>query len=367
MRPVKIGYDAQSMTGKYQTGLGVYSKGLARILERHPETVDLRLLWPKHRRPFRRTWERMAWEQYYMLMGGIREEVDLIHVPCFSVPKMGHIPKVVTAHDVILMKHPRLMSPGSRWYFSRWIPSSYRYADHIIAVSRATRDDLVNLAGIDPGKITVIYHGINPAFTRNTNPHDINRIRFKYHCPGDFFLMVGAFEPRKNIKITIDAFARIAEHSSQLKLLLVGKENDYHKQVIDKVRQMKLREKVILPGYIPDHELAVLYTVATSLVFPSVAEGFGLPLVEAMACGCPIIASNLKVFHEIGGDAVEYVPVNDAESLSEQMLKMLDDPQHRAMLTLNGLSRSLNFNWDHCAEETVKVYFRVLTKRGAHF
>jgi len=364
MRPIKVGFDAQSLTGKNQTGLGVYSLGLSKVLERHPETINLRRLWPKGRRVFRRTHERLIWEQYHLVMAAIREEVDIIHTPCFSVPRLSRIPKVVTAHDLIIRKHPSWMPAGSRWYFSKWIPSSYRSADHIIAVSSATRDDLVNLLHIDPGRITVIYHGVNPVFKRNTDPHDINRIRYKYHVPMEFFMMVGSFEPRKNIKVALGAFSRIVDRSPQLKLLLVGQHNDYVKSILEKAKELDIEDRVLIPGYVPDLELAVLYSVETALLFPSSAEGFGLPIVEAMATGCPVIGSDISVFHEVGGDAVSYVPVGDPAALAEEMARMLEDQERRAGFVLNSLARSLKFNWDHAAEETVRVYLRVLAKRG---
>jgi len=364
MDPIIVGYDAQSLTGKNQTGLGVYSKHLARILEKHPESIDLRLLWPQGRKPFKGTWERLMWEQYNLVMTAVREDIDILHVPCFSLPRFTRIPKVVTAHDLIVMKHPKLMAPGSRWYFSKWIPSTYRSADHIIAVSQATKDDLVGKLGIHPDKITVIYHGINPAFTRTTDPHEINRIRFKYHVPVDFFLMVGSFEERKNIQIAIEAFAELSDLSEQIKLILVGQSSHYQRQMIELVKEKRLEDRVIFPGYVPERELATLYSMATAFLFPSAAEGFGLPLVEAMATGCPIIASDLKVFHEIGGDAVSYLPVGNMPMLADEMLEMIKSPSYRAKFVLNGLSRSINYDWEHAAEETLRVYLRVLETRS---
>lgn len=363
MPPIVVGYDAQSLTGKYQTGLGVYAKNLARILEKHPVSVDLRLLWPQGRKPFNRTLERLVWEQYRLVFEANREEVELIHVPCFSVPIFTRIPKVVTAHDLIVLRHPHLMPPGSRWYFARWIPYTYKSADHIIAVSYATRNELINILGISPAKITVIHHGSNPAYTRTTDPHEINRIRFKYHCPTEFFLMVGSFEPRKNVEIAIEAFATIAKLSKQLKLVLVGKHNNYAWNMQKKVKDLRLEEQVLFPGYVPDMELCTLYSVATGFLFPSSAEGFGLPLIEAMATGCPVIANNIKVFHEIGGDALSYVDASDVDDISGRMMKFIEDNDFRAGHCRKGLAKSLDYDWKRAAEMTVKVYQRVLANQ----
>jgi len=362
MEPIIVGFDAQSLTGKYPTGLGVYSRNLVRILERHPETIDLRLLWPRNRLPFERTLQRLVWEQYHLVMAATREEVNVIHTPCFSVPRLSRIPKVVTAHDLIVLKQPRLMPPGSRWYFSRWIPGSYRHADHIIAVSRSTKNDLVNLLQINPDKITVIHHGVNPVFTRTTDPHEIGRIRFKYHAPMEFFLMVGSFEARKNIASVIEAFSRISNASPHLKLLLVGKPGPYQRKMAQLVKASGLEEQVLFPGYVPDKELATLYSVAAAFLFISSAEGFGLPLIEAMSIGCPVIATDLEVFHEIGSDAVSYLEAPEPAELSEQMLRMLEDPPYRAEFVRRGFARSLNFSWDLAAEETFRVYLRVLKR-----
>jgi len=364
MDPIVVGYDAQSLTGKNQTGLGVYAKHLARVLEKHPETINLKLLWPLGRKPFKGTIERLIWEQYHLPMAAMKEEVDLLHVPCFSVPRFSKIPTVVTAHDLIVAKQPKLMSGLARWYFAKWIPASYRSADHIIAVSEATRDDLVNDLGIDPDKITVIYHGINPAFNRVTDPHEINRVRFKYHAPIDFFLMVGSFESRKNIDASINAFAELSDLSDQIKLILVGQSSPYQHKMMDLVREKRLQDRVLFPGFVPDRELAALYSVATAFLFPSSAEGFGLPLIEAMSTGCPIIASDLKVFHEIGGDAISYIPIGNTSMLADEMLKMIRTPSYRAGFIRKGFSKSLNFDWERASEETVRIYLKVLSKRG---
>jgi glycosyltransferase involved in cell wall biosynthesis len=367
MKPPRIGFDAQAMTGSRQTGLGIYALHLSKLMEKHPEAVDLRLLWPKDQKVFKGTLERLKWEQYDLVMAAIREEVDLIHSPAFSCPRFmwfTNLPKVVTAHDLIVLKHPELMPPGSRWYFGSWIPSTYKKADQVIAVSRATKNDLVNLLNIEPDRITVIHHGIDPVYQRTTDPHEINRIRHIYHVPMEFFLMVGSFELRKNVHHVIDAFSRISKSSNQLKLLLVGYENKYQSKMQALVKSLDLEDKVLFPGYVADRELTTLYSVATAFLFPSSAEGFGLPLVEAMATGCPVIASDIEVFHEIGGDAAAFVPVDDPVALSEAMLKMLEDPAHRAEYVRKGLGRSVKYSWDLAGEETLRVYLRVLKRRG---
>ncbi len=364
MRPPIIGFDAQSLTGKNPTGLGVYSLRLVKVLQRHPEALDLRLIWPTRRKPFRRTMERLIWEQYYLVFAAIKEEVDLIHVPCFSVPRMTKIPKVVTAHDLVVLRYPKLMAPGSRWYFSRWIPSSYRSADHIIAVSHATKNDLVQLLGIDPDKIAVIHHGLNPGFKRTTDPHEINRIRYKYRVPTEFLLMVGSFEPRKNIHHAIDAFSRISDATDRLKLVLVGKSNAYQTKMQEKAKSLGVEDQVLFPGYVRDSELVTLYSLAAAFLFPSAAEGFGLPLLEAMATGCPMIVSDIPVFHEIAGDTAVYVPAGDPAALAQRMQRMVEDRSYRASFFRKVLGRSLKYDWDRAAKETLKVYMRVLNRRG---
>jgi glycosyltransferase involved in cell wall biosynthesis len=176
--------------------------------------------------------------------------------------------------------------------------------------------------------------------------------------------MVGTFEARKNVHHAIDAFERIADAAFQLRLLLVGKENEYQHKMRRLVKSLDLEEQVLFPGYIPDRELVTLYSVATAFVFPSSAEGFGLPLLEAMATGCPTIASDLPVFHEIAGDAAVTVPVGDPAALSDEMLKMLEDAERRADYTRRGFVRSLRYSWDQAAEQTFRVYLRVLRRRG---
>ena len=355
-----VAFDAQSLTGAGQTGLGVYARGIARAVQRHSDEVCIKLIWPKNRKPFRRTLERLIWGEAHLPSGARKEGASVIHVPCFSAPRFTKIPVVVTAHDLIVLKHPHLMPPGSRWYFASWIPGSYKSADRIIAVSECTKNDLVDFLDIPEEKITVIHHGVDSIYSSGRDRQDVSVVREKYQVDGEFFLMVGSFEPRKNVDRAIDAFAAIKDMPDTLKLVLVGKDSPHKGKMIEKASGLGLSERISFPGYIPDSDISALLSICTSFVFPSSAEGFGLPLLEAMNSGAPVIASDLKVFREIAGDAAWYVPVGDTEALSASMRKMLDDAEFRSALIRSGLERAKSFDCETAAMKTIEVYKSVV-------
>jgi glycosyltransferase involved in cell wall biosynthesis len=360
----QIGFDAQSLTGTVQTGLGMYARGIARALEKKRELISLELLWPKDRKPFSATGERILWEMFNLPSKAKAAKSDLIHLPCFGVPRLTSIPRVVTAHDLIILKHPDMMPPGSRWYFSYWIPQSYRSADHIIAVSDCTKNDLVEYLNIKPEKITVVHHGIDQSFFNVPAVENIASVKDRYGIFERFFMMVGSFERRKNVELAIDAFSILAKDHEEVQLVLVGSSSEYRERMIEKANDYGLEDRIIFTGYLQDRDVATLYSICTAFLFPSSHEGFGLPLLEAMAAGAPVIASDIRVLKEIGGDAPCYVQEGKIEALMGSMERMLVDENIREECRVRGRSRAELFSWDDAADKTIEVYMNVLGMRG---
>jgi glycosyltransferase involved in cell wall biosynthesis len=235
-----------------------------------------------------------------------------------------------------------------------------RKAAHLICVSEATKRDLVRYLGIPGEKMTVIYNGVDHNVFKPCNEQNTSCFRSPY------LLYVGSERPRKNLKVLLRAFSLIKKQGrpfDSLKLLKVGpagRSDDFRKATLDEARRLGLESEIHFVERMSDQELAVAYSNAVALVFPSLYEGFGLPIVEAMACGCPVITSNVSSLPEIAGSAALLVDPNDGAALAEAMRRVILDQDLRGRLRAQGLLRAIDFSWDRTAEATFAVYKRIL-------
>ena len=287
----------------------------------------------------------------------------LIHMPnqhfARWVPWLNQ-PSIVTVHDLV-----RLSFPYSE---EDWISSmglaldrrGIRKAAHLICVSEATKRDLIRYLGIPEEKMTVIYNGVDHNVFKPCHEQNTSCFRSPY------LLYVGSERPRKNLKVLLRAFSLIKKQGrpfDSLKLLKVGpagRSDDFRKATLDEARRLGVESEMHFVERMSDQELAVAYSNAVALVFPSLYEGFGLPIVEAMACGCPVITSNVSSLPEIAGSAALLVDPNDGAALAEAMRRVILDQDLRGRLRAQGLLRAIDFSWDRTAEATFAVYKRIL-------
>lgn len=286
--------------------------------------------------------------------------LDVLHSPDFIPPQYARFPTVITVHDLAFLLYPRFLTHDSAQYYGQ-VDLAAKQAKHIIAVSESTKRDTVRLLGVPESKISVIYEAAHPLFTPVTNEQTLDRVRTKYNLINDFILFVGTIEPRKNLPNLLRAFKRLRDnYKSQAVLAIAGNRGWLADEVDTVLDELKLGDAVRFLGGVPNEELVYLYNAAKVFVFPSIYEGFGLPPLEAMACGTPVIVSKVSSLPEVVGDAALLINPEDVEELTVNMWRVLSDNNLRAEMRAKGLKRAAKFSWERAARETLKVYDKVV-------
>ncbi len=266
---------------------------------------------------------------------------------------------VMTVHDLIFERFPQHHTLTNRAFLRLGMPLFVRAATHIIAVSHHTAHDLAELYHVPAQKVTVIHEGVDATF-QPASPEAVAAIRARY-CPDrPFLLMVGTLEPRKNHRLALAALAKLKAQGYPHRLLVGGGKGWLFAPIAAQVEALGLRDDVIFAGYVPDADLPGLYSAADILLMPSQYEGFGFPLLEAMACGTPVICSRASSLPELAGDAARLVDIDDAEELCAAIRQLLDQPDVRAEMRMRGLARARRFTWEAAACQTASVYRQVV-------
>lgn len=289
---------------------------------------------------------------------------DVLHAPDFSLPPTLLARTVVTIHDLAFMTHPECAVPALRRYLNRVVPRAARRADHIIAVSQRTADDLTEVLGVEPKKVTVIHLGVDPSVRRIDDPERLQAALARYGLRQPFALAVGTIEPRKNFARLIEAFSLAKRRGgAPTQLVIAGRKGWLYDDVFETVDRLGLRDEVRFLDYVPDGDLPLLYSLASVVAMPSLYEGFGIPIVEAMACGTPVVASSAGSLPEIVGDAGLLAAPEDVEALADALSRASSDEPLRATLIARGNERARQFDWDEAARQHVAVYHAVARRR----
>jgi glycosyltransferase involved in cell wall biosynthesis len=285
-----------------------------------------------------------------------RESASLAHLHYFTSPRLG-CPAVVTVHDISYARAPELFSSRDRMLF-RFVRGSLRRAARVIAVSEFTRDDIVDRYALDPGKVVAVPNGVSDRFRPLAEAGDRVHERFGINRP--YMLCVGALQARKNVPFAIEAYSQIVSRGADCELVIAGGDKGGHLDVLDAILRTRLTGRVHLVGHVEDAAMPALYSAAKALVFPSLYEGFGLPALEAMASGTPVIASNTTGLAEVVGEAGLTIDPRNVEELADAMRRMLQDAELRESLAAAGLARAAEFTWSRAAVATADVYRDVL-------
>lgn len=269
---------------------------------------------------------RVAWEQTLLPWLLLRLGADVYHAPAHVAPLCAPCPCVVTVHDLAFLRYPEFYRPMRRAYQRHFTLWSTRRAARVVAVSHATRRDLVNLLGIPAERITVIYPAVHDALRPVTDAAALAAFRVRHRLPARYVLYLGTLEPRKNLLGLLEGYARLrAREPDTPPLVIAGGRGWYVAPLFERVRALGLSAHVILPGYVAREELALWYSGAALFVYPSLYEGFGLPVVEALACGTPVITSDASSLPEAGGPVATLVPPTDTMALAHAMHTILAD------------------------------------------
>jgi glycosyltransferase involved in cell wall biosynthesis len=290
-----------------------------------------------------------------------RLDVDVLHSPDFIPPlRLNHLKSVITVHDLAFLRWPHFLTEDSARYYGQ-IDQAVERADHIIAVSHSTRDDLVNLLGVPTERITVVHEAADPLYRPVPAPTARATLKGKYPLPEEFIFFVSTIEPRKNIGTLLRAYHHLRHHYGvKAGLVLAGTIGWLSDQVFDDVDALDLQDHVTFLGRVDNGDLLYLYNAARCLAHPAFYEGFGLPPLEAMACGTPVVVSNVSSLPEVVGDAALLVDPEEEEELAIALYRLLQDDELHASLVQKGLARAQVFSWERTARETMAVYRRVV-------
>ena len=289
----------------------------------------------------------------------------LFHATEHLLMPLREVPAVLTVHDLIFHRMPEHHKPLNRWYLRWTLPLYCRRVDHIIAVSNATRQDLMAAYQLPAEKITVIHEAADPRF--RPQPRNVQeRVQVAYGLPERYILYVGTIEPRKNLELLLAAWAPLYQSGACPPLVIVGKRGWLSEGFFAALESSPAREGVHLTGYVSDADLPAIYSGATLFVWPSLYEGFGLPPLEAMACGVPVVCADVSSMPEVVGEAALRIDPTNEESLREGLLRLAREPELQEDLRARGLARAATFSWARAAQETLCVYDRILshTPRG---
>ena len=299
---------------------------------------------------------RLLWEQTAFPLLAAQHKLDLLHSLHYTLPLAYPGRCVVTFHDLTFFLFPHLHTLPKRYIFRLFIHLSRRKAAVIIANSESTRQDAIRLAHVPPGKIHTTLLGVTPDFHPESNPAMLQAVRQKYGLPERFLLFVGLLEPRKNLPALLQAFASLPTQQPPVKLVIVGRQGWMYQQTLALVHSLGLAQQVHFTGYVDQADLPRVYNLAEMAVYPSTYEGFGLPVLEAMACGTPVITTAVSSMPEIAGEAGLLVPPGDVPALAQAIQRLLSDPLERQRRSALGLARAASFTWERTALQTLAVY-----------
>ncbi|MDA0840372.1 MAG: glycosyltransferase family 1 protein [Planctomycetota bacterium] len=321
----------------------------------------------KHHRakiPCRVRSARIFYDQFCLPIVAGQKGADLIHGPGYIIPGFTRIPAVVTVYDIIALKYPQLCKRSNVMHFKWNLPRSIQKAAAIIVLSNAVKQDLVTLLKVSPTKIEVIPPGIDKCFCV-PDEETKRQVRERYELPDKFVLFVGNIEPKKNLETLIKVFFAVKmDKKLDHKLVIVGQKGWKYKEVFALIDSLDVRDQIIFTDYVPLVDLPAVYALADCFAFPSLVEGFGIPPLEAMACGTPVMTSEDPAILEATGDAALHAPATDAKAMRKILEKLLLNGGERRRLKEAGLNHAAKFTWKKSAERTVELYRKIVGERG---
>jgi glycosyltransferase involved in cell wall biosynthesis len=371
---MRVAIDARKL---HDFGIGTYTRNLLRHLariDRESEYVllcreaDLGIgaqLGPNFRTVLEPSPNYSIREQIHVPWVLRRERPDVFHAPHYVLPPAARCRAVVTIHDCIHLMFPQYLPNRTAYAYARALMwSAARQSHRILTVSEASKRDIIHFFGVPPEKIVVVHNAIDERFAVAPRDEDVARVRERYQIESEFVLYVGNIKPHKNLVRLIESFDLLRQRGFEhLKLLIIGDEISKLPALRRAVHRHKLHKHVRFLGFQPDETLAVFYRLAAVFVFPSLCEGFGLPPLEAMASGTPVVTSNVSSMPEVTGDAAVLVDPYDVESIADGMRRVIESPALRQELRAKGIARARQFSWERSVARTRELYREVCAPR----
>jgi glycosyltransferase involved in cell wall biosynthesis len=373
---MRIGINTRFLLSSKMEGFGWYTyEVVKRLVENHPEhefvfffdrpfdekfvfaeNVTPVVLFPPARHPVLFVW----WFEYSIKRALKKYDIDLFYSPDGYLSLKSRVPQVGVIHDLNFEHHPEDIPASPLRYLRKYFPKFAKKARHILTVSDYSKQDIVKSYGISPSKITVAWNGASETFVPLKEP-EIAEIRTEKTNGRPYFIFVGAIHPRKNVGRLIEAFGKFALVNPDIDLMIVGESLWANKASSIPEVSEALKKRILFSGHVSLEELNKLMGAASALTYIPYFEGFGIPLVEAMRCGIPIISGNLTCLPEVAGEAAIYVNPFDTDEVSKAMIYLASDEQKHAELAQKSLERSVLFSWDYTAETTWDVLMEVST------
>ncbi len=303
---------------------------------------------------------RILWEQLDLPGQARRSGAQVFHAPVNVLPERMSLPSIVTIHDLAFVRYPEFFKPSRRIYQRIFTERSARRAAAIIADSEATRQDIISTFHISPNRVRVIYPSVSPDFRPEPDPARLAAFRARHNLPPRYLLYMGTLEPRKNLVTLVEAYAQmLSGDPSTPPLILAGAKGWYYQPLYERVRALGLERNVTFAGYVSREEQALWYAGAALFLYPSLYEGFGLPVVEALACGIPTITSTVSSLPEAGGPVALQTPPDDARALARAMRDAIADPALPDRVRVEGPRWTRRFSPEQMAWQYVNMYAAV--------
>lgn len=377
---MKLAFDAKRITHN-GTGLGNYGRFIVNALTDHFPENSYHLYSPDKGKEHLRTLiteqenvmfhypecsplgviSKAWWRSRGIISDLKKEKPDLYHGLSNEIPfglKKADIPSVVTIHDLIFVRYPQFYNPIDRLIYDFKFREACRLADKVIAVSEMTRQDIIRIYGIPEDKIDVVYQGCNDLFLRSIEPDKLQTVRDKYHLPDNFILNVGSIEQRKNILLIVKA---LKQSGRDIHLVAIGRRTPYTETVEQYVRENNLQGQVTLLSGVPTNDLPAFYRLASLFVYPSFFEGFGIPILEALHSGTPVIAATGSCLEEAGGPDSVYINPEDADELSEKINWILTTPSQAEHMRTAGKEYAKRFLSASIAQNMMDIYRKTIS------
>lgn len=387
---MRIGIDYTAAVRQH-AGIGRYTRNLIRALADLDRDNSYTLFvaggwgegdglgpWPQNFRlrslPFSDRCLNILWQRLRLPLPiqWVTGPLDLFHAPDFVLPPLGRTPAVLTVHDLSFLRVPECFVPRFREYLEAAVSRAVGRARLILADSASTRQDLIELMAVEPERVTVLYPGVEARFAPVADRASLDPVRRRYGLPERFVLGLGTLQPRKNFEGLVDAFGKLLAARgdtslfADLCLVIAGGRGWMYEKILSHIERSGLGHRIQLLGFVEDADLPALYNLASVFAFPSWYEGFGVPLLESMACGTPVISADNSSLPEVVGDAGLLVSAGDPDALADAIGRLLTDQQLRGRCIAAGQGRAAQFSWPAAARQLLTVYteFRIVNTVG---
>jgi glycosyltransferase involved in cell wall biosynthesis len=362
-------------------GIGRYTRNLIRSLSDLDAENQYKLLvaggwgegdglgaWPTNFSvrgvPLSDRWMHIVWQRLRLPVPvqAITGSLDLFHSPDFVLPPTAGVPTILTVHDLSFLRVPQFFVPGFREYLEGAVTRSVRRARHILADSESTRRDLIELMAVEPARLSVLYPGVEARFRQVRDATVLGQVRARYELPDRFVLGLGTLQPRKNFDGLIEAFRRLVVERGEdpgisgLHLVIIGGKGWMCEEMLARVEHVGLGRLVHFLGFAADEDLPALYSLASVFAFPSWYEGFGLPVLESMACGTPVVAADNSSLPEAVGNAGLMVDAGEPVALADALGRILRESELRKRLVVAGWEQARRFTWEDAGKQLLQVY-----------